>query len=111
MADHHEEETLGKAFEPRLVRRLFGLAKPYRGYAAGALVTLLFESLAQLASPLLTAAAIDLVFTRERTGAGPAARGGRPFLRGSSGSTSRRATASSGSPRSRSRRRSSRSSS
>ena len=81
MADHHEEETLGKAFEPRLVRRLFGLAKPYRGYAAGALVTLLFESLAQLASPLLTAAAIDLVFTRERTGAGPAARGVDRFFR------------------------------
>ncbi len=81
MADHHEEEALGTAFEPRLVRRLFGLAKPYRGYAAGALVMLLFESLAQLASPLLTAAAIDLVFTRERTGAGPAALGVDRFFR------------------------------
>jgi len=75
MADHHEEEVLGKAVEPRLLTRLFGLARPYRGYAAGSLAVLLLESLAQLAGPLLTAAAIDLVLTRERTGAGPAAKG------------------------------------
>ena len=75
MGDHHEEEVLGKAVEPRLLRRLFGLAKPYRAYAAGSLAVLLLESLAQLAGPLLTAAAIDLVLTRQRTGAGPAAKG------------------------------------
>jgi ATP-binding cassette subfamily B protein len=75
MADPHEEEALGKAFEPRLVRRLFGLAKPYRRYAAGSLAVLLLESLAQLAGPLLTAAAIDLLLTKEKTGAGAAARG------------------------------------
>jgi ATP-binding cassette subfamily B protein len=75
MADPHEEEALGTAFEPRLVRRLFGLAKPYRGYAGGALVVLLLESLAQLSGPLLTAAAIDLVLSKKTTGAGPAARG------------------------------------
>ncbi|MGA7990380.1 MAG: ABC transporter ATP-binding protein [Thermoanaerobaculia bacterium] len=75
MADHHEEESLGTAFEPRLVRRLFGLAKPYRGYAAGALAVLLLESLAQLSGPLLTAAAIDLLLSPEKTGAGAAARG------------------------------------
>ena len=81
MADLHEEEALGKAIEPRLVRRLFGLAKPYRAYAAGSLAVLLLESLAQLAGPLLTAAAIDLVLTRERTGAGPAAKGVDRFFR------------------------------
>lgn len=81
MADPHEEEALGKAIEPRLVRRLFGLAKPYRSFAAGSLAVLLLESLAQLAGPLLTAAAIDLVFTRERTGAGPAAKGVDRFFR------------------------------
>ncbi len=81
MADHHEEEALGKAIEPRLLRRLFVLAKPYRAYAAGSLAVLLLESLAQLAGPLLTAAAIDLVLTRERTGAGPAARGVDRFFR------------------------------
>ena len=81
MADPHEEEALGKAIEPRLLRRLFGLAKPYRAYAAGSLAVLLLESLAQLAGPLLTAAAIDLVLTRERTGAGPAAKGVDRFFR------------------------------
>ena len=81
MADHHEEEALGKAIEPRLLRRLFGLAKPYRAYASGSLAVLLLESLAQLAGPLLTAAAIDLVLTRERTGAGSAARGVDGFFR------------------------------
>ncbi len=81
MADPHEEEVLGKAVEPRLLRRLFGLAKPYRSFAAGSLAVLLLESLAQLAGPLLTAAAIDLVLTRERTGAGPAAKGVDRFFR------------------------------
>jgi ATP-binding cassette subfamily B protein len=81
MTDHHEEEALGKAFEPRLVRRLFSLAKPYRAYAGGSLVVLLLESLVQLSGPLLTAAAIDLVLTKERTGADAAAKGvDRAFL-------------------------------
>ena len=81
MADLHEEEALGKAFEPRLVRRLFALAKPYRGYAGGALAVLLLESLVQLSGPLLTAAAIDLVLSKEKTGAGPAAHGVDRFFR------------------------------
>ena len=71
----HEEEALGKAFEPRLFRRLLSLARPYRGYIAGSIAVLLVESVLQLAGPLLTAAAIDLLFTKERTGADPAARG------------------------------------
>ena len=81
MADLHEEEALGKAFEPRLVRRLFGLAKPYRSYAGGALAVLLLESLVQLSGPLLTAAAIDLVLSKEKTGAGAAAHGVDRFFR------------------------------
>jgi ATP-binding cassette subfamily B multidrug efflux pump len=71
----HEEEALGKAFEPRLFRRLLSLAKPYRKYVVGSVFVLLAESVLQLAGPLLTAAAIDLIFTKERTGADPAARG------------------------------------
>lgn len=65
MADEiqHEEEALGKAYDARLVKRLAKLAKPYKLYAGGALVVLLLESLGQLAGPLLTAAAIDLVFS------------------------------------------------
>ncbi len=77
----HEEEILGKAFEPRLVRRLFSLARPYRRYAFGAVVVLFLESVAQLASPLLTAAAIDLLFSKDQTGAAGAARGVDGFFR------------------------------
>ncbi len=76
-----EEETLGKAFEPRLVRRLFSLARPYRRYAFGAFLVLFLESVAQLAGPLLTAAAIDLLFSKQATGAGRAARGVDGFFR------------------------------
>jgi len=81
MAEPHEEEALGKAFDSRLVRRLFALARPYGRYAGGSLVVLLLESLAQLAGPLLTAAAIDLLLSKERTGAGAAARGVDRFFR------------------------------
>jgi ATP-binding cassette subfamily B multidrug efflux pump len=71
----HEEEALGKAFEPRLFRRLLSLARPYRKYIVGSVFVLLAESVLQLAGPLLTAAAIDLIFTKERTGADRAAQG------------------------------------
>ncbi len=75
VASPHEEEAFGKAFEPRLFRRLLTLAIPYRRYVAGSVAGLLAESVLQLAGPLLTAAAIDLLFTKEKTGADPAARG------------------------------------
>jgi ATP-binding cassette subfamily B multidrug efflux pump len=71
----HEEEALGKAFEPRLFRRLLSLARPHRKYIVGSVFVLLAESVLQLAGPLLTAAAIDLIFTKERTGADRAAQG------------------------------------
>jgi len=47
----------------------------------GSVAVLLLESLAQLAGPLLMAAAIDLLLTKERTGAGPAARSVNGFFR------------------------------
>ncbi|HMA29455.1 MAG TPA: ABC transporter ATP-binding protein [Thermoanaerobaculia bacterium] len=77
----HDEEVLGKAFELRLARRLFALARPYRRYVVGSVAMLLLESLTQLAGPLLMAAAIDLLLTRGATGAGPAARGVDGFFR------------------------------
>ena len=58
-----EDEGLGRGFDRGLLRRLLVLAVPYRRYAAGALVVLFLESAAQLAGPLLTGAAIDLVFS------------------------------------------------
>jgi ATP-binding cassette subfamily B protein len=68
-----EDEVRGRGFDRGLLRRLFGLALPYRGYAGGALVVLFLESAAQLAGPLLTGAAIDLVFTPKAEAAGGAA--------------------------------------
>lgn len=64
MAEHlQEDEAQGRGFDRGLLRRLFSLALPYKGYAGGALVVLFLESAAQLAGPLLTGAAIDLVFS------------------------------------------------
>ncbi len=60
-----EDEVQGRGFDRGLLRRLFSLGLPYKGYAGGALVVLFLESVAQLAGPLLTGAAIDLVFSRK----------------------------------------------
>ncbi len=60
-----EDEAQGRGFDRGLLRRLFSLALPYKGYAGGALVVLFLESVAQLAGPLLTGAAIDLVFSQK----------------------------------------------
>ncbi|HEV2855355.1 MAG TPA: ABC transporter ATP-binding protein [Thermoanaerobaculia bacterium] len=59
-AGHHEEEVLGKAYDARLMRRLLGYVRPYRGMALGALLLILASSLLQLAGPLLSAVALDL---------------------------------------------------
>jgi len=71
----HEEEALGKAYDAKLVRRLLKLARPYRRYAFGSAAVLLLESVVDLAGPLLNAAAIDLILTKEKTGAGGGAHG------------------------------------
>lgn len=79
MAEHlREDEAQGRGFAPGHLRRLFSLALPYKGYAGGALVVLFLESAAQLAGPLLTGAAIDLVFSPK---AGPP-EGGAAFVAG-----------------------------
>ena len=56
----HEEEVLGKAYDARLMRRLLGYLRPYRGMTAGALALILISSLLQLVGPLSVAVAIDL---------------------------------------------------
>jgi ATP-binding cassette subfamily B protein len=56
----HEEEALGKAYDARLMRRLLGYVRPYRGMAAAAVVLILASSLLQLVGPLATAVALDL---------------------------------------------------
>ncbi|MFI5181080.1 MAG: ABC transporter ATP-binding protein [Thermoanaerobaculia bacterium] len=78
---HRDEEALGSAFEPRLPRRLASLARPYRRYVAGSVAVLLAESAVQLTGPLLTAAAVDLVFMKESTGSSSAVRAVASFFR------------------------------
>jgi ATP-binding cassette, subfamily B, multidrug efflux pump len=60
MADHHEEEVLGKAYDSRLMRRLLGYLWPYRWQALISLVLTILTAPLALAGPPLTKAAIDL---------------------------------------------------
>jgi ATP-binding cassette subfamily B protein len=55
----HEEESAGRNYDHRLMRRLLGYLRPYRAqvWLAGAVV--LIDALAQLAGPMLTKEAID----------------------------------------------------
>ena len=81
LAERQRLEEEVEAAWPRSTRRTNGSAaattpgscagssaspSPTAATSAGALVVLLFESVAQLAGPLLTGAAIDLVFSRGR---------------------------------------------
>jgi ATP-binding cassette, subfamily B, multidrug efflux pump len=59
MADHHEEEALGKAYDARLMRRLLTYLWPYRRAAAASLAAIVLSSVLQLAQPWLTKVAID----------------------------------------------------
>ncbi|HXN49653.1 MAG TPA: ABC transporter ATP-binding protein, partial [Bryobacteraceae bacterium] len=68
-----EEEVLGKAYDARLMRRLFRYLRPYRLAVAGSLVLLLLLSVLQVAGPLLTKIAVDryLLPTHGRTALDP----------------------------------------
>ncbi len=54
-----EEEVLGKAYDSRLMRRLLGYMRPYTGYVAISLLSLLLLSGLQVLGPLLTKYAVD----------------------------------------------------
>lgn len=54
-----EEETLGKVYDGRLMRRLLAYLKPYRLIVAVSLVLVLVTSALKLAGPFLTKVAID----------------------------------------------------
>jgi ATP-binding cassette subfamily B multidrug efflux pump len=56
----HDEETLGKAFDGRLARRLFVYVRPYGGLVAAAVVVLMVEGALQLVPPLITRHVIDV---------------------------------------------------
>ncbi len=60
MSIHVEEDPiLGKTYDARLIRRLIGYVRPYRGPVALAIALLLAASLADLAGPSLYRIAID----------------------------------------------------
>ncbi len=59
-ADPHAEEAIEKSYDSRLMRRLLGYVRPYRGMTAAALALILGGSLLQLIGPLATSIAIDL---------------------------------------------------
>jgi len=58
-AQHHEEETLGKAYDARLMRRLLSYLRPYRWHVVLAIFILLAASLMALVGPWLTQLALD----------------------------------------------------
>lgn len=55
-----EESTLGKAYDARLMRRLLGYLRPYRGMVLAAVCLIILSSGLQLVGPLATAVALDL---------------------------------------------------
>jgi ATP-binding cassette subfamily B protein len=58
-AHHPEEEVLGRIYDHRLMRRLFGYVRPYRGHFILAASLMLLWSAAQLAGPYFIKIAID----------------------------------------------------
>lgn len=81
-AGFHEEETLGKAYDARLMRRLIAYVGPYKGLAAAAVALIVLSSLLQLVGPLATAVALDLYMqpddgTRAAAGSGRSGEGAR----------------------------------
>ena len=58
-ASLHEEETLGKAYDARLVRRLLSYLRPYRGAVIVSVALMITTAALQLVGPTLTKAAID----------------------------------------------------
>jgi len=61
-APHSDDDAVGKAYDARLVRRLFAYVRPYRALVVGALLLIVVESVMQLAGPLLTRWVIDRAF-------------------------------------------------
>src|SRR3954451_6571892 len=59
MAEHHDDDVVGKAYDARLMRRLLAYLRPYRLNAALALVAIIANSMLQLAQPYLMKLAID----------------------------------------------------
>ncbi|MFS8628892.1 MAG: ABC transporter ATP-binding protein [Limnochordales bacterium] len=59
MQDFFQEDTLGKAYDSRLMRRLLTYARPFRRYLALAIALMLVITVADLVRPYLVRIAID----------------------------------------------------
>ncbi|NBG87906.1 ABC transporter ATP-binding protein [Isachenkonia alkalipeptolytica] len=59
MSNYHEEETLGKAYDSKLMARLLGYAKPYWKIIALCVLLLVFIAGVELARPYFIQVAID----------------------------------------------------
>ena len=64
MANHHEEEVLGKAYDSRLMRRLLGYLRPYKIQVVVALIAIILKAFADVLGPYLTKTAIDKYLAR-----------------------------------------------
>ena len=58
--DSHAESALGKAYDARLMRRLWSYVLPYKRLVLGAVLLIVVSSVLQLVGPLATAVALDL---------------------------------------------------
>ncbi|UCG24321.1 MAG: ABC transporter ATP-binding protein [Chloroflexota bacterium] len=59
LLDEEDDDTLGKAYDGRLVRRLLSQTKPYKGRLAVAIVLMIATSLLSIAGPWIIGKAID----------------------------------------------------
>jgi ATP-binding cassette, subfamily B, multidrug efflux pump len=66
--DHYEEDTLGKAYDARLMRRLLTYLHPYRWRVVVAIGVLLIAAAVELVAPWLTGLAIDRAIPARDTG-------------------------------------------
>src|SRR5215510_7285076 len=66
MADHHDDEILGKAYDARLMRRLSHFLRPYWPVVLAAFATTIVGSLASLVQPFLIKIAIDRYIAARR---------------------------------------------
>lgn len=65
----HDEDEIGKVYDPRLARRLLAYTRPYGWLVTGAVALLLIEGALQLVGPLLTRSVIDEAIPAGDTGA------------------------------------------
>ncbi len=64
MAEHFEEESLGKAYDARLMKRLLSYTKPYTLHLLIALLLTFLITVSELALPYIIKIAIDQHFTK-----------------------------------------------